>query len=62
VTHEEPTVPVSLIVSEGSDALPQSEQRGVDVPRLPQPLPERLGFVASLRAGQVTQRKPEENK
>lgn len=58
-THVRPTVPVRLIVAEGSDAFPQNEQRVVDVPGLLQPLSERLGFVAALRTGQVTQRKPE---
>lgn len=47
-THVRPTVPVSLIVAEGSDAFPQNEQRVVDVPGLLQPLSERLGFVATL--------------
>ena len=42
------TVPVGLIVAQGSDALPQNEQRVVDVARLLQPLSECLGFVASF--------------
>lgn len=53
------TVPVGLVVSEARDAFPQDEQRVVDVAGLLQPLPDRLGFVAALRAGQVAQRKPE---
>lgn len=48
LTHLEPTLPVSLIVAKGSDALPQNEQGVVYVPRLLQPLSERLGFVASF--------------
>ena len=55
----QPTVPVSLIVAQGSDALPQNEQGVVYVPCLLQPLSKRLGFVASFRASQVTQGKPE---
>lgn len=37
-----------LVVSQGVDALAQNEQRGVDVPRLLQPLALVLGFGASL--------------
>lgn len=58
ILYLKPTVPVGLIVAQGSDALPQNEQGVVYVPCLLQPLSKRLGFVASFRASQVTQRKP----
>lgn len=48
-----------LVVSQRVDALAQDEQRGVDVPRLLQPLALVLGFGASLGAGQVAQTQPD---
>ena len=52
---------VSLIfVAQGCNAFPQNKQGGVNVSRFLEPLPEGLGFIASFRAGQITQRKPME--
>lgn len=48
-----------LVVSQRVDALAQDEQRGVDVPRLLQPLALVLGLGASLGAGQVAQTQPD---
>lgn len=56
--HSKGSPPVGLVVAEGGDALSQDVQRVVDVARLLQPLSKRLGFVAPLRASEVTQRKP----
>lgn len=47
------------MASQCCDAFPEGEQRGVDVSGLLQTLPERLGFVAPLGAGEVTQREPD---
>lgn len=49
-------LPVTLSVLHGCNAFAKDKQGRVDVSCLFQPLPKRLGFIASFRASQVTKR------
>lgn len=48
------------MAAEGGDAFSQNKEGVVDVPGLLQPLSKSLGFVASFRSSQVTERESEE--
>lgn len=48
------------MAAESGDAFSQDEEGVVDVPGLLQPLSKCLGFVASFRSSQITDRESEE--